>query len=219
MAAGCTGLCGDHAIVDDRHWEDAHRRSYGQGAWERADRHSRALAKRLSGLDATSTVTSIERVQFFCDAEGRQAAKGAVVGDLRTHPDRQCVEALWCWAVAWIGLVALSPWVPVVLNIQDLTGVSILLSLVALGTLPAFVLGTGLGRTRSWSVLVTSAGVSTAVLLVDFTAFGDPDVRIGNMAGYVVDLLLVILALIEAPLLGGACAGRCCRILSVDRRR
>ena len=112
----------------------------------------------------------------------------------------------------WATAVAVSPWLPETVGIEDMTGVSSFLSMLVCGFVPSLLLGALLGRARAWRLLATCCAVGPCLWSLDFTVFSDPDVHSSNVfavafAG-VLGLVLVI-----APLMGGAAAGRLCHRL------
>ncbi|MER5834506.1 hypothetical protein ABT116_27660 [Streptomyces sp. NPDC002130] len=114
-------------------------------------------------------------------------------------------------SLAWATLITVSPWLPSTVGILDLTGVAAVLSMLILGPVPSFLLGTLLGRARATWLVATCGAAGPSLWILDFTVFSDPDVR-SSTAVAVASAGALALGLVSAPLLAGAAAGRfCCR--------
>ncbi|MFE0631889.1 hypothetical protein ACFW3D_33670 [Streptomyces sp. NPDC058864] len=109
----------------------------------------------------------------------------------------------------WAAVIASSPWLPTLMGIVDLSGVSIMLSMLICSLLPSFLLGALLGRTRSFRLLAACGVMGPALWILDFTARSDPDVHSSNALAVAFAVLLA-LVLVVVPLAGGAMAGWSC---------
>ncbi|WP_190215668.1 hypothetical protein [Kitasatospora indigofera] len=116
-------------------------------------------------------------------------------------------------SVGWVGLVALGPWLLKVFHFaNDLGGVTVLLAVLMLGVAPTLLFGFTLGRVQAWPFLMVSAVSGAVVLLIEFAAFSDPNLKTQDpMPVFVVSYLLVLLLFIEFPLAGGVAVGVMCR--------
>ena len=112
--------------------------------------------------------------------------------------------------VLWATVVAVSPWLPAVVGILDLSGVSVFLSMLICGVVSSVMLGVLLGRTRACRLLAMCAAVGPCLWILDFTVFSDPDVHSSD-AFAVAFAGALGLVLVIAPLMAGAVAGWFCR--------
>ncbi len=110
----------------------------------------------------------------------------------------------------WAALVIVSPWIPRALDVTDLSGVSVVLSMLAFGSVPSLLLGIRLGRARACEVLGVCAALGPWLWILDFAVFGDPSVHSPYWEEIVVPGIFAA-CLVVAPLAGGAFAGWCCR--------
>ncbi|MFE7169788.1 hypothetical protein [Streptomyces sp. NPDC057616] len=112
--------------------------------------------------------------------------------------------------VLWAAVVAVSPWLPEVVGILDLSGVSVFLSMLICGVVSSLLLGVLLGRARACRLLATCGAAGPCLWILDLTVLSDPDVHSSDAVAVafagVLGLVLVI-----APLMAGAVAGRFCR--------
>jgi hypothetical protein len=114
-------------------------------------------------------------------------------------------------SLLWATGVAVGPWLPIAMGVLDLTGITLLLSMLICGFVPSLLLGGLLGRARAWRLLAACGAVGPCLWIADFTIMSDPDVHTDG-AMVVAAVGFVILVLIIAPLVAGAVAGRiCCR--------
>lgn len=110
-------------------------------------------------------------------------------------------------SLLWATMIAFSPWLPATMGIADLTGVTVLLSMLLCGIVPSLLLGSLLGRARACWALATCTALGPTLWILDFTSFSDPDVHSSDsMAVAFVGGLA--LGFVSAPLVGGAIAGR-----------
>ncbi|MGW1006632.1 hypothetical protein [Streptomyces sp. NPDC002520] len=113
--------------------------------------------------------------------------------------------------LVWAAVIAAGPWLPTAVGMVDLTGVTVILSMLLCSVVPSSLLGVYLGRANAcWAVAVCGV-VGPALWILDFTVFSDPDVHSSDAAGALFFMGLLALGLISAPLLAGAAAGWSCR--------
>jgi hypothetical protein len=110
----------------------------------------------------------------------------------------------------WAMAVAVSPWLPMAVGILDLSGVSVILSMLICSFVPSLLLGTLLGRARACRLLAACGAAGPCLWALDLTVFSDPDVQASNAVAVALAGVLA-LVLVIAPLMGGAAAGRLCR--------
>ncbi|MGW2689882.1 hypothetical protein ACWC6I_42870 [Streptomyces sp. NPDC001414] len=111
--------------------------------------------------------------------------------------------------VAWASVIVVSPWVPLIAGVADLSGVTVFLSMMAGGIAPSLLLGLLLGRARTWEVLGACVAAGVFLWAVDVALFGDSDARMGPGASVAIFVPMALI-LVVAPLLAGALAGRSC---------
>lgn len=80
-------------------------------------------------------------------------------------------------SLLWATMIAFSPWLPATMGIADLTGVTVLLSMLLCGIVPSLLLGSLLGRARACWALATCTALGPTLWILDFTSFSDPDVH------------------------------------------
>lgn len=135
--------------------------------------------------------------------------EGGPVRSEETTGERAPARHLAAPAV-WAAVIGVSPWLPAAAGVEeDLSGVSVVLSMVACGLVASLLLGASLGRARSWSLLAACAVLGPAVWVFDFTALGDPDVH-ADPAFAVLGMGFLGFWALDAPLLAGALASRFC---------
>ncbi|MEU9128793.1 hypothetical protein AB0D08_11875 [Kitasatospora sp. NPDC048540] len=99
----------------------------------------------------------------------------------------------WVWAVGWVVVAAVGPFV------------GLLLGAIALGTIPAVPLGVYLGRNRARAILMVTVGAGIAVLPAAAAATGAWTA--GEDASWLWALAAVGLVLYALPLVIGGCVG------------
>jgi hypothetical protein len=119
-------------------------------------------------------------------------------------------DGLLSMCLLWATVVAVSPWLPEAVGILDLSGVSVILSMLICGVVPSLLLGVLLGRARACRLLATCGVMGPCLWIFDFTALSDPDVHASDAVTVALAGALG-LVLVVAPLMGGAAAGRVCR--------
>ncbi|MFG2881803.1 hypothetical protein ACGFYV_05670 [Streptomyces sp. NPDC048297] len=112
--------------------------------------------------------------------------------------------------VLWAALIAAAPWLPAAVGMVDLTGVTVMLSMLLCSVVPSSLLGVFLGRARACWAVAACGVVGPVLWLLDVTVFGDPDVHSPDDAGALFFTGLLALGLISAPLMAGAAAGWSC---------
>jgi hypothetical protein len=127
---------------------------------------------------------------------------------------RQGASAAWrvAWLLGacllWAGVVAASPWFPTAAGVRDLTGVTVVATMVTCGSAVSLVLGALLGRARAYWTLAACAAVGPFLWVLDVVLHSDPDVHTSDApALFLVPLALVF---INSPLAVGALAGQAC---------
>ncbi|MEE4546150.1 hypothetical protein V2S66_29810 [Streptomyces sp. V4-01] len=110
----------------------------------------------------------------------------------------------------WAGVIAASPWIPTAAGVVDLTGVTMIATMVTCGSAVSLALGALLGRARAYWTLAACAAVGPFLWVLDVVVHSDPDVHTSDAPA----LLLVPLALVfvSSPLAVGALAGRACGV-------
>jgi hypothetical protein len=112
-------------------------------------------------------------------------------------------------SLLWATVIAVCPWLPTTVGIADLTGVTVILSMLFCGFVPSLLLGGLLGRARACWALATCAALGPSLWILDFTVLSDPDVR-SSVPVAVAFMGALALGFVSAPLMGGAIAGRWC---------
>jgi hypothetical protein len=112
-------------------------------------------------------------------------------------------------SLLWATVIAVSPWLPMAVGIVDMTGVTVILSMLICGFLPSFLLGALLGRARACWALATCGALGPSLWILDFTLFSDPDVHSSVPVAVAITVTLAF-GFVCAPLIGGAIAGRWC---------
>ncbi|MFD5337499.1 hypothetical protein [Streptomyces hawaiiensis] len=112
-------------------------------------------------------------------------------------------------SLLWATAIAVSPWLPSVVGILDLTGFTAILSMLICGFVPSLLLGALLGRARACRLLAACGAAGPALWILDFTVFSDPDVHTSEAVAVGFAGALAV-GLISAPLVWGAMAGRYC---------
>jgi hypothetical protein len=122
-------------------------------------------------------------------------------------PGRGITINLVAAIAAWAGAVALGPWLPGVMGIEDLSGSSLLLTMSMCGILPSVPLGAVLGRVRLCWALGICAVVGPAIWCLELTFAADPSVHSSPSWAPVFFLGFLAFWLVDVPLLGAALVG------------
>lgn len=160
----------------------------------------RDVVDSLYGLNAFKSCGSI-----MLTREGEDGEQDGMSGSDDCGGPTGLVSASMLWAT----VITVSPWLPWAAGIVDLTGVTVILSMLVCGFVPSLLLGGLLGRARACWALATCAALGPFLWILDFTVLSDPDVHSSDAVAIAFAGALA-LGLVSVPLLGGAIAGRWC---------
>jgi len=120
-------------------------------------------------------------------------------------------------SLLWATAIAVGPWLPEALDVADLTGFSVILSLFVCGFVSSILLGAILGRVRACRLLAACGVVGPAVWSVELTLLRNPSVHTSAAADVAATTAAIVVFML-APLLVGAAVGRACGYFRAARR-
>ncbi|GLW56669.1 hypothetical protein [Kitasatospora phosalacinea] len=119
---------------------------------------------------------------------------------------RRPAHTWWC-AAAWAAFTALTPWLPVLAAVGDLSGGALVWSVFLLGGGSGVLLGAHLGCRRAWLPSLLAVG-AVAVLLVGTTCLALSADGTGSTVSEGVPAGLLFAAFAVLPLVAGLLLGR-----------